>query len=103
MPSVARSACLSKKRIKIFSARSCKVMPEEDNKTENKFVETYAEDMARVIKDDHEGLVKKIIHEQELKDLEKKNFSPESKKNKIYMLTSLAFLFAALTVLSFFV
>ncbi len=70
---------------------------------ENKFVETYAEDMARVIKDDQEGLVKKIIHEQEQKELEKRNLSPESKQNEQYMLFGALFLLASLGTLLYFI
>ena len=52
-------------------------------KIEHKLVETYAEDMARVIQNDHDGLVRKIIHEQEEHDAQKKELSPQSKKNQL--------------------
>ena len=47
----------------------------EDNKTQNKVIETYAEDMAEVISNDTEGLVKKIIHAEEEHEALKKNMS----------------------------
>ena len=59
----------------------------EPNKKEHKaVVETYAEDMAQVIENDREGLVKKIIHGAEEQEKAKKNLSPESQKNKFFML-----------------
>ncbi len=69
---------------------------ENEKELKHKTVDTYAEDMARVLQDDKEGLVKKIIHEAEEREAEKKNFSPESTKNKIYMF--LSFLLVALAV-----
>ncbi len=68
----------------------------------NKIVETYAEDMAEVLQDDREGLVKKMIHGEEEHEKEKKNFSPESKKNKLFMFASFLFISFALIILFFF-
>ncbi len=65
-------------------------------------VETYAGDMARVIEGDSGGLIKKIIHGEEQHEEEKRNLSPESKKNKIFMFTSVILIAAACVVLSFF-
>ena len=53
---------------------------EKDDKTHNKIVQTYAEDMAKVLENNTEGLVKKIIHGEEEHEQEKKNLSPKSKK-----------------------
>ncbi len=64
--------------------------------------ETYAEDMAKVLENDKEGLVKKIIHGEEEHEQEKKNLSPESKKNKFFMFISFLLIFLALATLSFF-
>ena len=72
------------------------------NEDNNKFVKTYAEDMARVLENDKEGLVKKIIHGEEEHEQEKKNLSPESKKNKLFMLIGFILIFLALLVLSYF-
>lgn len=65
-----------------------KNIPPIKRRTQNKIIETYAEDMARVIEDDKTGLVKKIIHEEEEREIEKKNLSPESKKNQFFILMS---------------
>lgn len=70
---------------------------------EDKIIKTYAEDMARVIESDQGGLVKKIIHEQEEKEAEKRNLSPESRKNKLYMFFGVGFLFLALMTVMFFI
>ncbi len=67
-----------------------------------KIVQTYAEDMARVIQDDKAGLVKKIIHGEEEHEKEKKNLSPESAKNRFYMLVGLLFIVLGLGTLFFF-
>lgn len=73
----------------------------EDNKSENKIVQTYAEDMAEAIGSEA-GLVKKIIHGEEEHDLEKKSQSPESKTNKIFMIFSILLMALALGTLYFF-
>ena len=74
---------------------------EPENKAKNVFVETYAEDMAKVIKDDHQGLVKKIIQEEKARADEKKNLSPESKKNRIFMQMSATLFILGLGILFF--
>jgi hypothetical protein len=66
-------------------------------------IETYADDMARVIENDTEGLVKKIIQEEEGHEAEKKNLSPESKKNKILMLAGAIFILVSVALLFFFI
>jgi len=75
---------------------------EKDKKIKSAIVETYAEDMAKVIENDTEGLVKKIIHGEEKHEAEKENQSPESKKNKLFMFVSFLLIFLALAILSFF-
>ncbi len=75
----------------------------ENEKVQNKIVETYGEDMARVIEGDQGGLIKKIIHEQEQKELEKKTLSPDSKRNKTYMLVSALLLLLAFFTFIFFI
>ena len=65
-------------------------------------VETYAEDMAQVLENDKEGLVKKIIHSEEEHEAEKRNLSPQSKKNKLFMVLSFSLLFFALIIFSIF-
>lgn len=67
-----------------------------------KVVKTYAEDMAEVIENDKAGLVKKIIHGEEQHEEEKKNLSPESRKNKFFMFISLLFIALGFAILFFF-
>ena len=74
---------------------------EPKNQAKNVFVETYAEDMAKVIEDDHQGLVKKIIQEEEARANEKKNLSPESKKNRMFMQMSAVLFLLGLGILFF--
>ena len=62
------------------------------NVTQSKIVETFAEDMAKVIEDDKSGILKKIINDEEEHEKVKMNLSPSSKKNKLFMFLSL-FLF----------
>lgn len=68
---------------------------------EHKIVETYAEDVAKVIENDREGLVKKIIHGEEEREKEKKNLSPRSKKNRFFMLVSFLLILIASAILFF--
>jgi len=72
-----------------------------DKNTPNKpkKVETYTEDMARVLEDDQSGIIKKIIHQQEEHEKDRRNFSPESRKNKIEMLISFILVIASFVVL----
>ena len=58
---------------------------EQEKEIKHKFVETYAEDMAKVIENDNSGLIKKIIHNEEEHEIEKINLSPESRKNKFFI------------------
>lgn len=69
----------------------------------NKIVQTYAEDMVKVIEDDKGGLIKKIIHSEEEHEIEKKELSPESKKNKFFMFLGLLLILAAFAALVFLV
>src|SRR3989344_2870819 len=61
-------------------------MNENESKIPNRVVETYAEDMARVIESNTEkGLIKRIIEGEEEKENLKKNLSPRSRKNRIFL------------------
>ncbi len=75
----------------------------ENNKSQNKVVQTYAEDMAKVIEDDKGGLVKKIIHEEEEHEREKENISPESRKNRFFMIMGLLFVAIGFATLFYFI
>lgn len=74
----------------------------EENNLKNKTVHTLAEDMAKAIESGQGGVIKNIIHEQEEREVEKINLSPESQKNKLFMIISIALLFSALAILVFF-
>ncbi len=76
-----------------------KIEPPKEE-TQSKVVHTYAEDMAEVIEDAQSGLVKKIIHGAEEHDREKRNLSPESRKNKFFMFGS--FVFIVIGILTLF-
>lgn len=64
-------------------------------------VETFTDDMVQVIEDSQGGLIKKIIQEQEKHEIEKKNYSPESKRNKAFMLVSSILILLTLGLLAF--
>ncbi len=53
-------------------------------------VETYADDMAKIIGDNKNGVIKKIIQEQEEHDAEVEKKSPEHKWNKIFLYAGIA-------------
>jgi len=73
-------------------------MTENDN-TKEKLVETYAEDMARVIENDRSGMIKKIIHEEEQHEIVKKNLSPQSKRNRLFMVVGFLMIIVAFVTL----
>ena len=58
---------------------------DNENKVNNPNIKTFADDMAEAIEADREGAVRKIIHEQEIKEKEKINISPDSRRNKLFM------------------
>lgn len=71
----------------------------EEIKPKNTNIKTYAEDMAKVIESGKGGVIKKLIHEQEEEEAQKKNLSPESQKNKLFMFISVALIFLSVLVL----
>jgi hypothetical protein len=75
---------------------------EKNEKVENTIVQTYADDVAKVIENDAGGMIKKIIHGEEEHEAEKKNLSPESKKNKLFMLIGFLLIVFSLMTFSFF-
>lgn len=76
---------------------------EKNEEVKNKFVETYADDMAKVIEDNKGGeLVKKIIHGEEEHEKEKRNVSPESIKNRFFMVMGIILILVGLAVLYLF-
>ncbi len=75
---------------------------DQTKETKSKIVETFAEDMAKVIEDDKTGLIKKIIHEEEEREIQKRNLSPESKKNKFFMLAGSVLILLGVGVFLYF-
>ena len=61
--------------------KSAGALPAQAGGGKSRVIETYAEDMAQVLENDKGGLIKKIIHEEEEHEAEKRNLSPQSKKN----------------------
>jgi hypothetical protein len=67
---------------------------QESDELDSKMVQTYAGDMAQAIGGEQGGLIKKIIHEEEVKQEEHSN--PEQIKNKIFMAAGILLLVLAL-------
>lgn len=80
-------------------------MEEEQDKAKKAIpsVQTFTEDMVKVIEDDKEGLIKKIIKEQEEHERLGQNTSPKSTKNRIFFAVGIVLLLAALGLLGFLV
>ncbi len=68
---------------------------------ENKKVQTYADDIAKVVQKNEPGIIKQIIEDQEKNEAFNSNYSPASKKNKL--LISLGFLFIILAVVAVYI
>jgi len=62
-----------------------KIDPEVTSNPRKGIVETYAGDMAGVIEDNQGGTIRKIIEEEEAKEVEQENQSPETKQNKLFL------------------
>lgn len=76
---------------------------EGDNKpAKHKIVQTYAEDMAHALEDGKGGVIKKIIHGAEEQEAQKRNLSPESRKNKLYMMLGMFLVLVSFATLSSF-
>lgn len=78
---------------------------DSENKFKSKNIETYTGDMAKVLEENRDGLIKRVINEEEEHEAEKKNLSPKSKKNRILTAASFALIavaFAALIAVAFF-
>lgn len=74
---------------------------ETENNLKNKNVETYLGDMVKVVGDNKDGVVKKLIHGEEEHELEKKESASKSNKDILMFLTGLAMIIAA-SILLFF-
>lgn len=73
-----------------------------ENNNKNKIVKTYAEDMAQVLSDGKGGVIKKIIHSEEEHEKEKRNLSPQSRKNKFFMFLGMVLLMVSFGTIAFF-
>jgi hypothetical protein len=73
---------------------------EKAKKYRSEAIETYAEDMAKAIREGA-GTVKNIIHEREAEEAEKKNLSPETKKNRFFVSVGILLLALAFAAVSF--
>ena len=77
------------------------ITPVIPNDLKNTVFKTYTGDIAEVIEHDTQGLVKKIIHGEEIHEKEKKNYSPLSRKNKIFTLIGVVLFLVAILILLF--
>ena len=75
---------------------------ENNTQKQGNITHTYAEDMAHVLENEKGGLIKKIIQGEERHEIEKSNLSPESKKNRFFMLLGALLILASVGTLSFF-
>ena len=85
---------------------------EPENKTTNKtgdlpigkskVIKTFTEDMTHVLEDGRGGIIKKIIHSEEQHEIEKRDESPQSRKNRFFMFFGLILILASIGTLFFF-
>ena len=73
-----------------------------ENEVKPKQIETFADDMVKALDNPGEGMIKKIIEEQQAHEEEKKNLSPETTKNRLFMIIGM-FLFIIAILAVFFV
>ncbi len=73
-----------------------------ENELKPKQIETFADDMVKALDNPGEGMIKKIIEEQEAHEEEKINMSPETTKNRLFMIIGM-FLFIIAIIAVFFV
>ncbi len=75
---------------------------EEDTKPKIKNVETYTDDMLGVLSGNKQGFIKEVIEEQEKRESDLWRYSPEFKKNKLFLKLSVAFFAVSAAVLVYF-
>lgn len=74
-----------------------------ENQIKNQKVETLTGDIAKALEGNKDGLIKKLIHEQEEKEHEGRKNSPQARKNKWFAVGSLIlFITAAVIILAFY-
>ncbi|OGI76013.1 hypothetical protein A3C67_01435 [Candidatus Nomurabacteria bacterium RIFCSPHIGHO2_02_FULL_42_19] len=71
-------------------------------KVPDKITETYAEDVAKAIGGSQGEALKKIIHDEEAREAEKRNLFPESRRNKFFMLAGFLLLISSYLLIFFF-
>ncbi len=74
---------------------------EQEEQPKIKSVETYTDDMVKVLESDKGSTIKKIIQEEEERERQKKNLSPESLRNRIFMIAGMVLLVLALGAMVF--
>lgn len=72
------------------------------NNPQKPVVQTYAGDTAEVLRSDQAGMIKKIIEGEEEKEKEKKNMSPESRRNRLFLLASISMILVGAALLAYF-
>ena len=74
---------------------------ENEDKPKVRSIETYTDDMLKVLETDKGGIIKKIIEEEDLKEERKKAYSPENIRNKALIWTGSILLIIAVASLFF--
>lgn len=72
----------------------------EVKKVINTTIETYADDLAKVVVGNENGLVKKIIDEEEKQKEEKEHKSPERQKNQLFLYAGIFLIVASFIAVS---
>jgi hypothetical protein len=72
----------------------------EVKKVINATIETYADDLAKVVVGNENGLVKKIIDEEEKQKEEKEHKSPERQKNQLFLYAGIFLIVASFIAVS---
>ncbi len=76
----------------------------EKDKIQNpKVVQTYVEDMAKVLEGETGGAIKDIIHSAEAEEKIKKSLSPQSLKNRLFMYLGILFVAIGFGLLAYFI
>lgn len=77
----------------------------KDEEIKKDSVETYADDVAKIIENSQGGLIRQIIHQEEDRQRQKMQTSPEMmeyKRNRIFMFVGIFFIILSMTTLAFF-
>lgn len=77
--------------------------PEKENKKPEIKIRTFSEDMALAVQEGQAGLLKNILTEQERVEQERIKKSPDTTKNKIFLIAGIVMTLASVGAISFFV